>query len=79
MKAVNYSRKGNEAQWDEVKPCSVGVAITWLAKFQHDVVKARESEIKYCWADLPLFWSRNSKAHSRKEIELFLFRRLLCY
>jgi len=47
MKAVNYSRKGNEAQWDEVKPCLVGVAITWLAKFHPEVVKARELEIKY--------------------------------
>jgi len=28
MKSVNYSREGNEAQWDNVKPCSVGIAIT---------------------------------------------------
>jgi len=54
MKAVNYSHEGNEAQWDEVKPCSVGVAITWLAKFHPNIVKARESEIKYCWCNLGL-------------------------
>jgi len=72
MKAINYDCKGNEAQWDEAKPCYVGVAITWLAKFHPGVVKARESEIKYCWDDLPLFHSKNSKGHSRKEIEHFL-------
>jgi len=72
MKTVNYSRKGNEVKWDEVKPCSVGVAITWLAKFHPDVVKARELEVKYCWQDLPLFCSEDSKGHSRKEIRRFL-------
>jgi len=72
MKSVNYDRKGNEAQWDEVKPCSVGVAITWLAKFHPDVVKARETEIKYCWRDLGSFSSLNSKGHTRKEIIRFL-------
>jgi len=72
MKAVNYSRKGNEAQWDEVKPCLVGITITWLAKFHPDVIKAKELEIKYCWADLPLFCSEDSKGHSRKEIKRFL-------
>jgi len=70
MKAINYNHKGNEAQWDEVKPCSVGVAITWLAKFHPEVVKARESEIKYCWAKLPLFCSKDSKGHSRKHFLL---------
>jgi len=72
MKAVNYSRKGNKVQWNEVKPCSAGVVITWLAKFHPDVVKARELEIKYCWADLPLFCSEDSKGYSRKEIRCFL-------
>jgi len=72
MKAVNYSCKGNEAQWDEVKPCSVGITITWLAKFHPNVVKARESEIKYCWHDLGSFSCLNSKGHSRKEIIHFM-------
>jgi len=72
MKAVNYSCEGNEAQWDEVKPCSVGVAITWLAKFHQDVVKARESEIKYCWHNLFPFCGEDNKGHSRKEIRQFL-------
>jgi len=63
MKAVNYDHKGNEAQWDEAKPCSVGVAVTWLAKFHLEVAKAKELEIKYCWANLPLFWSEDSKGH----------------
>jgi len=72
MKAVNYSHKGNEVQWDEVKPCSVGIAITWLAKFHLDVVKARESEIRYCWRNLPLLHSEDRKGHSRKEIRRFL-------
>jgi len=72
MKAVNYSCKGNEAQWDEVKPCSAGIAITWLAKFHPDVVKAREAEIKYCWGHLFLFSDENSRGHSRKEIRCFL-------
>jgi len=77
MKAVNYSCKGNEAQWDEVKPCSVGVTITWLAKFHPDVVKAKELEIKYCWGNLPLFRSEDSKGHSRKEIRHFLLDSVL--
>jgi len=72
MKAVNYNCKGNETQWDEVKPCSVGIAITWLAKFHPNVVKARGSEIKYYWADLPLFCSEDSKGYSQKEIRRFL-------
>jgi len=72
MKAVNYSHEGNEIQWDEVKPCSVGVSITWLSKFHPDVVKTRESEIKYCWADLFSFSCKDSKGHSRKEIKHFL-------
>jgi len=72
MKAANYDHKGNEAQWDEAKPCSVGVAITWLAKFHLEVTKAKELEIKYCWANLPLFCSEDSKGHSRKEIRHFL-------
>jgi len=72
MKSINYDCKGNEAQWDEVKPCFVGVAITWLAKFHPDVAKARETEIKYCWGDLPLFRSEESRGHSRKEIRRFL-------
>jgi len=72
MKSINYNCKGNEAQWDEVKPCSVGVAITWLAKFHPDVVKARDSEIKYCWHDITLFRNQNNRGHTRKEIRHFL-------
>jgi len=68
MKSVNYDCKGNEAQWDEVKPCSVGIAITWLAKFHPDVVKARETEIKYCWRDITLFRNKNNRGIQKKKL-----------
>jgi len=48
-----------------------------LAKFHPDVVKAKELEIKYCWADLPLFRSEDSKGHSRKEIRRFLLESIV--
>jgi len=42
-----------------------------LALQQH-VVKARESEIKYCWHNLFSFCGEDNKGHSRTEIRLFL-------